>query len=391
MFAIRTYNKISDQGLNLFSPTSYKLDSKLEEQNPDAIVLRSQVLHDEPIPESTVAIARAGAGTNNVPIKQLSDRGVVVFNTPGANANAVKELVLSGMLIASRNIIEGVNFVRDLESESLSKSELSKHLEASKKQFSGSELIGKTLGVVGLGAIGSMVANMAEDLGMKVLGYDPAISIEAAWQLSRNVVKMDSIDTLLRNSDFVSLHVPAIEATKHLINAKSCKLFKPNAVLLNFAREEIVDSEAVCDALNNNQFARYVSDFPNQQMLSMNSVIPMPHIGASTEEAETNCAIMAVNQVKDYLENGNIKNSVNFPTAQLRREGACRIAFCNRNQPNMLSQTLECLKGNNVIHMLNRSRGDYAYSLLDLEQTPTTEMIDAIKAIDGVMNLRLLC
>ncbi len=387
MISIRIYNKISNQGLKQFNPDTYKVSSDASE--PDAIILRSHSLHNEVLPKSVMAIARAGAGTNNIPVEEYSKRGIVVFNTPGANANAVKELVLCGMLAASRNIIEGVSYVRSLASEKID--DLPTLLESKKKQFSGSELYGKSFGVIGLGAIGSMIANMAEELGMKVLGYDPAISIEAAWRLSSSVVKMDSMDALLKASDFISLHVPVVDSTKHLINSDKLKLLKFNAVLLNFAREQIVDGNAIVNALNTGQFSRYVTDFPNADMLTMDKVIPMPHIGASTEEAETNCAIMAAEQVIDFIENGNIKNSVNFPTTQLNRAGACRLTFCNHNRPSMLSQVLGMLKNINVLEMLNKSRGDIAYNIMDLEQTPSEELIQSVTAIDGVSNLRLIC
>lgn len=388
MFKVKTYNAISDKGLSRFSNDKYQVGSDLD--NADAYIIRSHKLHGEQVPKSVVAVARAGAGTNNVPVEEYGKQGVVVFNTPGANANAVKELVITGMLMSCRDISGGIDFVRGLEIDD--NGEMAKLLEKEKKRFSGSEIEGKTLGVIGLGAIGAMVANVALDLGMNVVGYDPAISIEAAWSLSRNVEKMPSLEALLKASDFVSLHVPAIEATHHLINAERLALFKEGAVLLNFAREQIVDSTAALEALSNGNLRKYVTDFPSPEMISRADVVPMPHIGASTAEAEENCAVMAANQLMDYLENGNIKNSVNFPATSMPRMSATRITFSNQNVPKVLGNVLSLLADSNinVVDMINRSRDDLAYNIIDVESDLTEALVSQISEVEGVIGVRVL-
>jgi D-3-phosphoglycerate dehydrogenase len=389
MYKIRTYNQISEKGLQRFPADRYEVGP--EASDPDAFLLRSHKLHDEPVSENLLAVARAGAGVNNIPIDKYSHMGIVVFNTPGANANAVKELVTAAMLLGSRSIVEGINRVQELTNIS-DPEELARQLEKEKKQFAGSEIAGRTLGVIGLGAIGSLVANMGLELGMNVAGFDPALSVEAAWRLSSRVEKVDSIDALLRVSDFVSLHVPAIEATRHLINSDRLRRFKPGAKLLNFAREEIVDVEAVVAAMDEGRLAGYITDFPVPALLGRKDALLLPHIGASTSEAEENCAVMAAEQLMDFLENGNIVNSVNYPQTRMARDGGYRITFANDNIPRVLGTVLSVLADNdiNVIDMVNKSLGDTAYNIIDVEVEPTSEIIDAIASAEGVMHVRVV-
>ncbi|MGS2722910.1 phosphoglycerate dehydrogenase [Porticoccus sp. GXU_MW_L64] len=389
MYKVRTYNQISAKGLDQFPRDNYEIASEFA--TPDAFMLRSQKLHDMEVPQSVLAAARCGAGVNNIPVDRFSEQGIVVFNTPGANANAVKELVIAGMLLASRDIVGGMNY-----SQSLTHIDdagvMSKDVEAAKKNYAGGEISGKTLGVVGLGAIGSIIANTALELGMDVVGYDPAISIEAAWSLSSRVERMENLQALLSRSDFITLHVPAIEATHHLMNAEMLRCCKPNAVILNFAREQIVDEQALVSALDNGQLGKYVADFPSPLLLGRDNVLLLPHLGASTAEAEENCAVMAADQLMDFLENGNILNSVNFPKTRMSRNGGHRITFCNRNVSGVLGQVLSLLadRNINVIDMVNKSRGDVAYSIIDLEQQPGDELIAAIADIDEVVRVRAL-
>ncbi len=389
MKKIRTYNTIATKGLEQFPRSDYEVASEIT--HPDAIVVRSHNLHEEELPDCLLAIARAGAGVNNVPVEQCSKRGIVVFNTPGANANAVKELVLAGMLLSSRGIYQGMRYLSELPAN-MDAASLSKELEAQKKQFKGVELEGKTLGVVGLGAIGSLVANLGIALGMRVVGYDPAISVEAAWRLSSEVEKMDNLSSLLSRSDFVSLHVPAIEQTHHLINADSLANAKPGLRLLNFARDQIVDSKAVLGALESGTLDRYVTDFPLPELLGHEGLILLPHIGASTREAEENCAVMAAQQLMDFLENGNIRNSVNFPLARMQRTAGHRLTFSNENVSGVLGHVLSILAEEeiNVIDMLNKSRGDLAYNILDVEQAPDDRVLDQIRNIEHVIHVRAL-
>ena len=339
-----------------------------------------------------LAVARAGAGYNNVPVEEYTQKGIVVFNTPGANANAVKELVVSGLLLSSRGIIQGRDFVNTLHHMDDADA-MSKLLEKEKKRFAGNELLGRKIGIVGLGAIGSLVAEIALSLGMDVFGYDPALSINAAWQLSNQVVPMESLEALLAEVDFLTLHVPAIAATKHLINAETIKLMKSDATILNFARSTIVDPQAIVNALDNDQLNQYICDFPEPCLIGHNKVIAVPHIGASTAEAEENCAIMAVNQVRDYLENGNIKNSVNFPQTKMPRgASACRITFTNKNVPGILGDLLSIFAENNVnvVDMVNKSRDDVAYNIMDLEEHPTDEVVGLLRNVENIYNLRLI-
>ena len=390
MYKVRTYNAISVKGLERFPRQSYEVGSDIG--SPDAFLLRSQKLQGLEIPKSLLAAARAGAGVNNVPIAEYSKLGVVVFNTPGANANAVKELVMAGMLLATRGILSGMAYVNSLTAMT-DAAEMSAHLEKEKARFAGGEIKGKTLGIVGLGAIGSMVADMALAMGMKVVGFDPALSIDAAWRLSSEVSRMENLQALLARSDYISLHVPAMDATKHLINDAALALTKPGAVLLNFARETIVDSAAVKRSLDAGKLGKYVCDFPEPDLLNHPQVIAMPHIGASTEESEENCAVMAANQLMDYLENGNIANSVNFPSVAMSRVAeTTRITFSNDNVSGVLGHVLSVLadKNVNVIDMMNKSRGELAFNIIDVEDKPADEVIAAIAAVEHVIRVRVI-
>ncbi len=388
MYKIRTYNALAAKGLERFSSDNYQVGPDLS--SADALMLRSQKLHEEPVDESVVAVARAGAGVNNIPVDDFAKRGIVVFNTPGANANAVKELVAAALLLSSRNIFDAMNYVQTLDEVSDS-AEMHKILEANKKNFAGLEITGMTLGVVGLGAIGAIVANMALELGMKVAGFDPAISIDAAWRLSSRVQKVNSLEALVGVSDFLTLHIPAIPQTRGLINAKILARAKPGMRLLNFARDEIVELPAVIDALDNGKLAGYISDFPHPELLGRKDALLLPHIGASTREAEENCAVMAAEQLMDFLENGNIRNSVNYPDTYMARNGGYRITICNENVPKVLGNVLTVLADHNlnVIDMVNLSRGDYAYSIIDVEAHDTGVMT-AINAAEHVIRARLL-
>jgi D-3-phosphoglycerate dehydrogenase / 2-oxoglutarate reductase len=390
MYKVRTYNAISVKGLERFPRQSFEVGSDISQ--PDAFLLRSQKLQGVEVPKSLLAAARAGAGVNNVPIAEYSKLGVVVFNTPGANANAVKELVMAGMLLATRGILPGMAYVNSLTTMT-DAAEMSAHLEKEKARFAGGEIKGKTLGIVGLGAIGSMVADMALAMGMKVVGFDPALSIDAAWRLSSEVSRMENLQALLAKADYISLHVPAMDATKHLINDAALALTKPGAVLLNFARETIVDSAAVKRSLDAGKLGKYVCDFPEPDLLNHPQVIAMPHIGASTEESEENCAVMAANQLMDYLENGNIVNSVNFPAVAMGRvAGTTRITFSNDNVSGVLGHVLSVLadKNVNVIDMMNKSRGELAFNIIDVESQPADEVIAAIAAVEHVIRVRVI-
>tara|TARA_B110000483_G_scaffold145435_1_gene173624 strand:- start:107294 stop:108463 length:1170 start_codon:yes stop_codon:yes gene_type:complete len=389
MYKIKTYNAISDKGLSRFPADSYDVGPDVK--SADAYVLRSHKLHGQEIPDRLTAIARAGAGTNNIPVEDYSAKGVVVFNTPGANANAVKELVLTGILMSCRDIAGGIDFVRNLEGI-IEDAELAKLLEKEKKRFAGSEIRGKTLGVIGLGAIGALVSNAAVELGMKVIGFDPSISVEAAWRLSRRVEKMDSVESLMVRADFITIHVPAIPATENLIDSKKLALCKEGTVLLNFAREQVVNVEAAIAALDTGKLRRFVTDFPTLALSGRSDVIPMPHIGASTAEAEENCAIMAADQLMDYLESGNIKNSVNFPAASMARNGGARITFANENVPKVLGSVLSVLADANinVVDMLNRSRNDLAYNIIDVVGEVGDSLKSSIAEVEGVISLRVI-
>jgi D-3-phosphoglycerate dehydrogenase / 2-oxoglutarate reductase len=389
MFKIKTYNAISTRGLERFSRDKYEVASEVG--HPDGYILRSHKLHNEEVPDTVKAVARAGAGVNNIPVGDYTRRGIVVFNTPGANANAVKELVLAGLLLSSRGILQGLDYVATL-GDMQDAGEMSKLLEAEKKRFAGNELYGKTLGVVGLGAIGSMVAEMGLALGMDVAGYDPALSVEAAWRLPGQVTRKENLQSLLAHSDYVTLHVPALEATQNMINSEALKSVKKGAVLLNFARDAIVDAQAVVASLEKGGLGRYVCDFPEPCLIGRQDVIAMPHIGASTEEAEENCAVMAANQLMDYLENGNILNAVNFPAVNMSRAGGYRITLSNENVAGVLGHVLSVLADNeiNIIDMVNKSRSDVAYNIIDVEQEPTDAVIASIRDVEHVISVRVL-
>lgn len=386
MFVIRTYNAISPTGLARFDSTSYTVSS--ESSNPSGVLLRSYKLTTDELPSTVVAVARAGAGTNNIPTSELTGKGIVVFNTPGANANAVKELICAGLMMSSRDIFGGLKFVDGLSNQSTA--ELGPLLESEKKRFAGTEVYGKTLGIVGLGAIGSLVANMALDLGMRVVGYDPAISVEAAWRLSSRVEKMSSLDALLKESDYITLHVPAIDVTKGMINSESMSRMKPGVKLLNFSRKEIVNASDLIAALDIGKIGSYVTDFPTPELIGHPKVLAMPHIGASTGEAEDNCAVMAADQLINFLENGNIKNSVNFPDTSMARGSEFRLTFSNSNVPNVLSTVLTQISatGANVIDLVNQSRNEIAYNIMDIDQPVTDELVDVISNLDGVIRVR---
>jgi D-3-phosphoglycerate dehydrogenase len=390
MFKVRTYNRISVKGLERFPRQNFEVGSDIA--HPDAYLLRSEKLHGLEVPATLLAAVRAGAGVNNVPVAEYSKLGIVVFNTPGANANAVKELVMAGMLLATRGILGGLNYVQSLD-HITDATEMAALLEKEKARFAGGEIKGKTLGVVGLGAIGSMVADLALAMGMKVVGFDPALSIDAAWRLSNAVTRMDNLQSLLARSDYISLHVQAMESTRHLVNENALASVQRGAVLLNFARESIVDPVAVLRSLDEGMLSRYVCDFPEPCLLGRNDVIAMPHIGASTEESEENCAVMAADQLMDFLENGNIVNSVNFPVVSMPRvPGTWRITFSNDNVAGVLGHVLSVLADHevNVIDMMNKSRGELAFNIIDVEQQPSATVVAAIEATAHVIRVRVM-
>ncbi|MDA1369399.1 MAG: phosphoglycerate dehydrogenase [Proteobacteria bacterium] len=393
MHRIQTFNAISERGLERFPGNQYEVSAELDDA--DAILLRSHRLDPAAINGRLKAVARAGAGVNNVPVSECTEHGVVVFNTPGANANAVKELVLCGMLLGSRGIIPGIGFA-STQTDVSDYGDLSRIMEQEKKRFAGNEIAGKTLGVIGLGAIGSMVAEMAISLGMEVQGYDPALSVEAAWRLPSQVKRIENLHALVGSSDFISLHLPVLDSTRNLIDANMFASMRAGSCLLNFARDEIVEPQALLDALQSDKLGMYISDFPRPELMGRNDVISMPHIGASTQEAEENCAVMAADQLRDFLENGNIKNSVNFPNLYLDRdanaEKCTRIAISNKNVPKMLGQILSVLADQNinVIDMLNKSRDEIAYNLIDLASAPSDEALAAIANIDDVIKVTVL-
>ncbi len=387
MYKILTLNNISVAGLERLPRESYEVASEIN--HPDAILLRSFKMHDMELPETVKAIGRAGAGVNNIPVDKMSALGVPVFNAPGANANAVKELVVAGMLLGARNICQSWDFSRNLEGVD---EEINKQVEAGKKNFGGFELPGRTLGVVGLGAIGIEVANVALKLGMKVIGYDPGMTVKSAWRLSSAVEEAKSVDDMLSRVDFVTFHVPLIDATRSMINAERLKIMKDNVTILNFARNGIVDDEAVSAAIKSGKVNAYVCDFPSNLLMQHERVITLPHLGASTREAEDNCAIMVADQVSDYLENGNILNSVNFPEVQMPRGSEYRIAIVNSNVPNMVGQISTALAdaGLNIVDMLNKSRADLAYTLVDVDSEVSDATIAAISSIEGVLAVRAM-
>jgi len=387
-YRIQTLNNISLRGLERLPRDRYEVASAISD--PDAILVRSADMHTMPITTSVLAVARAGAGTNNVPVTALTKRGIPVFNSPGANANAVKELVVAGLFLAARNIVQAWDFARSLSGDDKAIDEAT---EKGKKDFAGFELPGRTLGVVGLGAIGVEVANVAERLGMRVVGYDPQITVQRAWQLSSSIEQAVSLDDLFARSQFVSLHVPLVDATRGLVSASRIKLMPKGGVLLNFSRAPIVDESAVILALDAGHLHAYVCDFPKNALKGHRKVVALPHLGASTGEAEENCAVMAADTLRDFLENGNIRHSVNFPDANLPRiPGTARIAVANSNVPNMVGQmsTLLAGAGINISELLNKSRGEVAYTLIDVEGAVDRALLDRIRAIDGVLSARAL-
>jgi D-3-phosphoglycerate dehydrogenase len=387
MFKILTYNNIAPSGLEKLPRERYEVASEL--QHPDAILLRSYDLHGVAIPDTVKAVGRAGAGVNNIPVAEYSRRGIPVFNAPGANANAVKELVVAGMLLAARNICAGWDFARRLEGDDES---LDHQAEKGKKQFVGFELAGKTLAVLGLGAIGVKVANAALALGMKVIGFDPQLTVDSAWQLSANVARAASVDDLISKADLVSLHVPLNDHTRHLINAARLDFMRKGATLLNFSRAGVVDEAAVCAALDSGRLHAYVSDFPSQQVIAHSKAIVLPHLGASTGEAEDNCSVIVAERVKDFLENGNIRSSVNFPDVLMPRTEGVRLGIANENVPNMVGQISGALAEAdlNIVDLLNKSRGDYAYTLVDLNSPVPDETLARIRAVHGVLSARVI-
>lgn len=386
-FKVLTLNNIAVEGLRRFPRKLYEVSSEMAD--PDAIVLRSHDMHNMEIPCSVAAIGRAGAGVNNIPIETLSKRGVPVFNAPGANANAVKELAVAGMLIAARNICNARDYVRGLD---LDGDALDTAVEAGKKRFVGFELPGKTLGVIGLGAVGVEVANVALSLGMKVVGYDPAITVKRAWQLSAGVQQVDTLDQLFKESHFISLHVPLMDETRGLVNGDRLALMRPGGVVINFARGGVADDAAILGALNSGNLHGYITDFPKPLLIGHPNVIALPHLGASTSEAEENCAVMVAENLRDYLENGNVRFSVNFPETVIPRLGAYRITIANANVPNMVGQISTCLaRANlNIEDLLNKSHGELAYTIVDLDDRVPDETIAELRAIDGVLALRNL-
>jgi len=387
MFKVLTLNNIAVEGLRHLPRERYEVASEIT--HPDAILLRSYNMHDMDIPDTVAAVGRAGAGTNNIPCDELAHKGVPVFNAPGANANAVKELAIAGMLLAARNLCDAREYVKAMTETG---DELKKAVEAGKKQFSGFELPGKTLGVIGLGAIGVSVANAALDLGMKVVGYDPAITVRNAWQLSSGVEQEETLDQIFMHSDFVTCHVPLIDATRNMVNAERIALMHKDAILINFARGGVVDDDAAIAALDSGKLRTYVTDFPTPELIAHPKVVALPHLGASTGEAEENCAIMVTENVKDYLENGNVRFSVNFPEARLARLDAWRITVANANVPNMVGQVSTCIAnaGLNIEDLLNKSIGDLAYTIVDVNGEPTEELLDELRGIEGVLALRNL-
>ncbi|MGQ7869482.1 phosphoglycerate dehydrogenase [Sunxiuqinia sp. sy24] len=388
MFKIQTLNKIDPIGLKNFPLDQYEIASEFS--NPDGIIVRSMKMHDMELPSNLKAIARAGAGVNNIPIEKCTNQGVVVFNTPGANAHAVKELTIAGLLLASRDIAGSIEWAKTLIGKG---DEVPGLIEAGKKNFAGQEVRGKTLAVIGLGAIGVLVANAAQALGMNVLGYDPFISVKHAWKLSRNVKQAEGMESLLANADYVTLQIPLTPETKGFINTDKFKMMKDGVRVLNFARGGLVNNQDLASAIESGKVARYITDFPDEETLKMDNVISIPHLGASTAESETNCAVMAVDEIREFMENGNIINSVNFPTAEMERTGGARIVVANKNVPNMVSQisTLLAGEGYNISNMLNRNKAEIAYNIIDVDRKEADpSLIDKIAGITGVIMVRII-
>ena len=388
MFKIQTLNKIDPIGLKNFPLDQYEIASEF--QNPDAIVVRSQSMLEMDFPSSLKAIARAGAGVNNIPIEKCTTGGIVVFNTPGANAHAVKVLVIGSMILSARHLADSIEWAKTLKGKG---EEVPALVESGKKNFGGNEIRGKTLAVIGLGAIGVLIANAAQALGMEVLGYDPYISVKQAWRLSRNVKQAEGIEVLLSNADYVTIHIPQTPETKGYINKDKLRMMKNGVRIMNFARGGLVKKADLAEALESGKVKCYVTDFPEDDVLQMKNVIAIPHLGASTEESEQNCAVMAVDQVRDYLENGNIINSVNFPEAEMERHGGPRLIIANKNIPNMVSQISSLLasQGLNIANMLNKNKADIAYNIIDLDGAlPLNGLVDKLKSIEGIIMVRVL-
>ncbi len=387
MFQIQTLNKIDSNGLKKFPMDDYEVASEFS--SPDAILVRSAKMHDMEFTSNLKAIGRAGAGVNNIPIEKCTDKGIVVFNTPGANANAVKELVIAAMLISSRNLVEGVTWAKTLVGKG---SEVPKLVEGGKSNYVGPEIQGKTLGVIGLGAIGMLVSNAAEALGMRVIGYDPYISIDSAWGLSKNVEKAISLDSLVTEADFISMHIPLLDSTKGFMDKSKFDLMKDGVRIMNFARGGLENKTDLFAALDSGKVGAFITDFPDEDMLKHPGVISVPHLGASTPESESNCAFMAVSQVKDYLENGNIKNSVNFPNTDLPRNGGSRLIIANKNIPKMVGHITSVLADENIniSDMINKHRGDIAYNIIDIDGEISEAQIQKIRGIEGVIMARVL-
>jgi len=388
MNKILTLNNISVAGLERFPRGNYEIASEI--QHPDAILLRSFKMHDMEVPASLKAVGRAGTGVNNIPVDKMNAKGIPVFNAPGANANAVKELVLAGMLMSARHIGPAWEFAKSQEG---SDEEISKAVEAGKKNFGGFELPGKTLGVVGLGAIGRAVAKVAEDLGMNVIGFDPGLTVESAWMISSSVKQAASFDAMLPEVDFLTFHVPLIDVTRNMLNADRIKLLKKGATILNFARGGIIDDTAMAEGLKSGHVYGYVNDFANNTLKDIPNVVTLPHLGASTQDAEDNCAIIVSENVREYLENGNIKHSVNFPEVKMpKAEGCHRITIANSNVPNMLGQISSILADAdlNIVDMVNKSKGELAYTIVDVNDAVATEIVDTLKTIEGVLSVRVL-
>ena len=386
MFRYTCLNPISQKGLELFSDQYTEVK---ELAAADAVLVRSAKMTELEIPDSVLAIGRAGAGVNNIPVADCAEKGIVVFNTPGANANGVKELVLAGMLLASRDIVGGGEWIKDNQEDP----NIGKLAEKQKKQFAGCEISGKKLGIIGLGAIGSMVANAADALGMEVYGYDPYLSIDAAWNLSRNVHHSKNVEEIYEQCDYITIHVPLLDSTKQMLNEEAISKMKEHVVILNFARDLLADEEAIVKALQSGKIKRYVTDFANPVVAGKKGVLVIPHLGASTAEAEENCAIMAVKELRDFLENGNIRNSVNFPNCDMGVcKGRSRVAITHRNIPNMISQFSKILgdEGMNIADMTNKSRGEYAYTLMDMEAEIPGEAIEALESVEGVSRVRVV-
>ena len=386
MYQVHYLNKISKEGTALWTE-DYKATEDVTQA--DAILVRSAAMHDMELPENLLAVARAGAGVNNIPLEKCAQKGIVVFNTPGANANGVKEMAICGMLLGSRDVIGGIEWVKSIKDEG----DVAKKVEKGKSQFAGNELMGKKLGVIGLGAIGGILANSAIALGMEVYGCDPYISISAAWHLDSNIVPVKTREEIYEKCDIISLHVPLLDDTKHMINAETLAMMKDGVILLNFARDKLVDDDALEQALASGKVKRYITDFPNDKTAGMQGVVAIPHLGASTEESEDNCARMAVRQVMDYLENGNIRNSVNFPAMDM---GICtkpgRIMVMHKNIPNTISRftTVVASHNINISDMLNRSKGEYACTMLDLDEPTPAEVVEELEALEGVFRARVI-